>query len=139
MLFALTLQPARIPFCDHSKYYEAILWTNFERSRRINLDTISFPFECIWSTLDACFSKARRCGQSSVTFRRTRRWGRTGSWDFSISDLGISSKTTSITYDAFNAFWSPGGGSFHLLNEAYMILLRNKTEAHKINDFCALV
>jgi hypothetical protein len=40
-----------------SKYYKAILWTNFESSRRINLDTISFPFEYM-STLDVCFSEA---------------------------------------------------------------------------------
>lgn len=36
---------------------------------------------------------------------------------------------------AFNAFWSLDSRSFHLLNDAYMILLRKKNKAQQIRDY----
>lgn len=37
--------------------------------------------------------------------------------------------------NAFDAFWSLDGWNFHLLNDAYMILLCNKIEAHEVKIY----
>lgn len=36
---------------------------------------------------------------------------------------------------AFNAFWALDGRSFHLLNDAFMVLLRKKVDAVEIKDY----
>ena len=36
---------------------------------------------------------------------------------------------------AFNAFWSLDGLSFRLLNDALMVLLRNKSDVDSIKDY----
>lgn len=39
---------------------------------------------------------------------------------------------------AFNAFWSLDGRSFHLINDAFMILLKKKNDAQEIKDYCPI-
>jgi hypothetical protein len=112
-------------------YYNGVLGTNFEHSRRIDLHAIGVPSadlaalehlftdEEVW-TVVAELPSDRAPGPDGFTGLFYKR-----AWPTIKPDI----------MNAINAFWAQDSRSFYHLNDAYMILLKKKDNPAEIRDY----
>lgn len=113
------------------KFYDEILGTELPRSARLNLNFLHIPTVNLNST-DYCFSEEEIWNtiRAMPTEKSPGPDGFTG--------LFYQTAWPEIKDDvvrAFNALWSLDSRSFHLVNEALLILLRKKQDAQEIKDY----
>lgn len=108
-------------------YFNGIMGTNFERSRRFNLDALGVPVEDL-EDLDRLFTEAEVWSvvQQLPSDKAPGPDGFTGlfykrCWSIIKGDI----------MHAINAFWAQDARSFHHLNEAFMILLKKKNNLQR--------
>jgi hypothetical protein len=113
------------------EYYNSILGSNFERSRRINLDAIGLP-SLELGGLEAFFTEeeVHAVVMDLPNDKAPGPNGFTGifykkAWDIIKGDV----------LNAFNAFWSQDTRSLNHLNDAYMVLLKKNPQPTQIRDY----
>lgn len=109
------------------EYYNGVLGSNFERSRRVNLQAVGFPTVDL-SDLERLFTEE----EVWAVIRDMPNDKAPGPDGF--SGLFYESCWGTIKGDvmnAFNAFWAQDARSLHHLNDAYMIPLKKKNNPHR--------
>lgn len=112
-------------------YYDQIMGTSFDRTHAVRLDLLDLPMMDL-SALDCCFSEQeiKAIIDEIPSDKAPGLDGFTGrfykcAWQIIRVDI----------INAFNAFWSLDSRSFHLVNEALMVLLQKKSEPQEIKDY----
>lgn len=113
------------------EHFNAIMGTPFHRTTAIDLDAIGLQPHDL-TMLDVCFSEFEIWATIAElpSDKAPGPDGFTGlfyklAWPIIKSDV----------INAFNAFWALDGRSFNLINEAFMVLLKKKTEPVEIKDY----
>lgn len=113
------------------QYYNAILGSSFERSSRFELSTLGLPSlnlsdletlfseDEVWRTINS-LPNDKAPGPDGFTVRFYKK-----TWGVIKHDI----------LEAFNAFWAMDMRSFHLLNDAYVVLLKKKEQAAELKDY----
>ena len=113
------------------QHFNAIMGTNFQRSRRFDLNVLGLPVEDlqeverlfteqeVWAAIQE-MPGDRAPGPDGFTGLFYKRC-----WHIINDDI----------MHAFNAFWALDSRRFHHLNEAYMFLLRKKEQPSEISDY----
>jgi hypothetical protein len=113
------------------EHFSGLLGSPALRSRTARLDLLDLPSLDL-SSLDVCFSEE----EIWAVIRDIPAEKAPGPDGF--NGLFYKKAWPIIKGDivaAFNAFWALDGRSFHLVNEALLILLRKKSNAEAINDY----
>jgi len=112
-------------------HYNSILGSNFERTQRIDLALIGLPSMDL-QNLEVLFTEAevRAVVADLPNEKAPGPDGFTGlfyklAWDVIKSDI----------MHAFNAFWAQDSRSLYLLNDAYLILLKKKSQPVQLTDY----
>jgi hypothetical protein len=112
-------------------HYNALLGTNFVRSRRFDLHVIGMPFLDL-ACLESLFSEEEVWSviQGLPNEKAPGPDGFTGlfykvAWPTIKGDI----------MNAFNAFWAQDACSLHHVNEAFLMLLKKKEAPQEIKDF----
>jgi len=113
------------------QHFMGILGTNFQRSRRFDLNVLGLPVEDL-QEVERLFTE-QEVWAAIQELPGDRAPGPDG-----FSGLFYKKCWHIIKDDimhAFNAFWALDYRSFHHLNEAFMILLRKKEQPSEISDY----
>lgn len=112
-------------------YYNSILGTEFQRTRRINLQAVGVPTYDL-SGLDVCFSEEEIWAviRELPPDKAPGQDGFTGNF---CKHAWLIIKLDVI--NAINAFWALDYRSFNLLNDAFLVLLKKKPMPTEIKDY----
>jgi hypothetical protein len=113
------------------EHYNAIMGTPFQRTVDIDLDVLGLQLHDL-TMLDVCFSEFE-IWATITELPSDKALGPDGftglfyklSWPIIKADV----------INVFNVFWTLDGRSFNLINEAFMVLLRKKSEPVEIKDY----
>lgn len=112
-------------------YYDSILGIPQPRSARLNFNNLGIPSRDL-SSIDTCFSEDE-IWRTICDMPSDKSPGPDG-----FTTLFYKTAWPIIKQDvinAFNALWSLDSRSLYLLNNAYIVLLKKKQEAHEIKDY----
>jgi hypothetical protein len=113
------------------EHYNAIMGTPFQRTADIDLDALGLQLHDL-TMLDVCFFEFE-IWATIAELPSDKALGPDGftglfyklAWPIIKADV----------INAFNAFWALDGRSFNLINEAFMVLLKKKSEPVEIKDY----
>lgn len=112
-------------------YYNEVLGSNFERSRRFDLNVIGVPVTDL-SALEILFTEE----EVSSVIKEMPNDKAPGPDDFTGAFYKVAWQTIKADImHAINAFWAQDSRSLYHVNDAYMILLKKRDSLAEIRDY----